>query len=64
MTGYEFCCWLEGVLEMNSEGLTAEQIAKITLKMKSVKSPEQFAAEMAKAKPTGGSAPSTPVMRC
>jgi hypothetical protein len=45
MTGYEFYCWLEGVLDMNPDGLTADQIARIREKMQSVKSPQQFAAE-------------------
>jgi hypothetical protein len=60
MTGYEFCLWLQGVLEMNPDGLRKEQIAKITEKMEKVKSPEQFAMEMEDAqpkptRPSGGS---------
>lgn len=50
MTGYDFCQWFSGVLDMNPDGLSAEQLAKVREKMKAVKSPAQFAAEAA-AKP-------------
>lgn len=58
MTGYEFCKWLEGVLDMTND-LTAAQIVMIREKMATVKSPQQLAAEQS-AKPTQ----SGPVARC
>lgn len=47
MTGYDFCQWFSGVLDMNPDGLSAAQLDKVREKMKAVKSPAQFAAEAA-----------------
>lgn len=45
MTGYDFCCWFGGVLDMNPDGLSAENLAVVREKLKQVKSPAQFAKE-------------------
>jgi len=59
MNGYEFCCWLKGVLEMNVDGLSAAQIAKVSDKLSTVKSPEELMKEQ------GGQQGNTGVtMRC
>lgn len=45
MTGYDFVQWFSGVLDMNPDGLSKEQIAVVREKMTGVKSPAQFAAD-------------------
>jgi hypothetical protein len=42
VNGYEFCCWLKGVVEMNADGLSAKQIERVSEKLEAVKSPEEI----------------------